>query len=172
VATFEQEEHYRLALRGVLDQLLKIQPDSLVRVGDLGKELSFEAGVPVFQRTLDVFRNLADCNLDTMPYEVLSQLTSTAQQALQYFDQIQKFSVEQHPSNPKQVRDNLINQLRDQWGTYYNQITPHIAYSTRRGTDFDALEREARGTLTLLKQIATGAKVDREKTLAEMQAAL
>ncbi len=170
--TLEQEQSQRGALKTVLDQLIAIDPIQLVRADVLGKELSFESGLPVFQRTLDLFRDLSQCSLDNVPFEILQQLTSYAQQALGQFDQIQKFSVAQNPSNPKQVRDSLVNQLRDQWNTYYGSIAPHIAYSIRRGTDFDALEREARGSLTLLKQIAAEAKTDREKTLAEMQGAL
>ena len=99
-------------------------------------------------------------------------MTSLAQQASSQFQQIQKFSVEQNPSNPKLVRDSLITQLRDRWNAYYTAITPHIAYLIRRGTDFDALEREARGALVLVKQLATDALTDKDKIIADMQSTL
>lgn len=170
--TFEEEQQQRSTLSARLEELGKIEPESLVRAEALGNQLSFEAGLPVFRRTIDLFKSVAECNLDSLPYEVLSQLTALAQQALGYFKQIQDFSVQQHPSNPAQVRDNLISQLRDQWNSYYTSITPHIAYSIRRGTDFDALEREARGTVTLVKQLAADVRTDKDKIIAEMQGAL
>lgn len=124
-----------------------------------------------FGETIDLFKELSGCNLDNVPFETLQQLNSCASQASSQFQQIQNFSVAQN-ANPQQVRDTLIQQLRDNWSAYYTAVTPHVAYSTRRGTDFDSLEREARGTLTLVKQIATEAKTDSDKTLAEMQGAL
>ncbi len=172
MATFEQEQSQHQALRSVLDQLNAIDASQLVRSDVLGRELSFESGLPVFQRILGLFKDLSQCTLDNVPFEILQQLTSHAQQASNQFSQIQRFSVEQNPSNPKQVRDSLISQLRDQWSTYYTAITPHIAYSIRRGTDFDALEREARGAAALVKQLATDARTDRDKIIAEMQSAL
>src|SRR6266850_1692205 len=172
MATQEQEESQRQALKAVLDKLNAIEPQKLVRADELGKELSFEPGLPIFQRSLGLFRDLLQYSLDNVPFETLQQLTTYAQQALDQFERIQKFSVEQNPSNPKAVRDNLITQLRDQWNGCYTTVTPHIAYSIRRGTDFDVLEREARGALSLVKQIASEAKTDSEKLTAEMQGAL
>lgn len=172
MATFEQEKKQHEELRKVLDQLNAIEPESLVRADVLGKDLSFEAGLPVFRRTLGLFKDLSDCNLETVPYETLNQLHSQANQVLTYFQQIKNFSIQQHPQNPVQARDSLIQQLRDQWQSYYAVVTPHISYAIRRGTDFDALEREARGTLALQKQLAGDFKTEKDKILAEMQGAL
>lgn len=172
MATFEQEQQQRQELNKVLDALKAIQPESLVRADVLGKDLSFEAGLPVFRRTIELFRDLSDCNLDQVPYETLNQLHSIANQVLTYFQQIQNFSIKQHPQNPEQARDSLIQQLRDQWHSYYSTVTPHISYAIRRGTDFDTLEREARGTLALQKQLAADFRTEKEKILAEMQGAL
>ncbi|MCP9471533.1 MAG: hypothetical protein NNA30_02205 [Nitrospira sp.] len=172
MATFEQEKQQHDELRKVLGELNAIQPESLVRADVLGKDLSFETGLPVFRRTLGLFKDLSECNLDSFPYETLNQLHSQANQVLSYFKQIQGFSIQQYPQNPVQARDSLIQQLRDQWHTYYSGVTPHISYAIRRGTDFDALEREARGTLALQKQLAGEFKTEKDKILAEMQGAL
>lgn len=172
MATLEQEQQQHQELRKVLDALNAIEPESLVRADVLGKDLSFEAGLPVFRRTLGLFRDLSECNLDSFPYETLNQLHGQANQVLSYFQQIQKFSIQQNPQNPVQARDSLIQQLRDQWHSYYSVVTPHISYAVRRGTDFDSLEREARGTLALQKQLAGEFRSDKEKILAEMQGAL
>lgn len=170
MATFEQEQQQSQALRTVLAQLNQIEPESLIRTGDLGKELSFEKGFPVFQRTLDLFKNLSEVNFDTMPYEVLSILISLSNQVLSRLQAIQKFSATQ--ANPAQARDQLITTLQNEWNSYYINITPIIAYSIRRGTDFDVLEREARGTASLVKQIETDVRTEKDTILAEMKGAL
>lgn len=172
MATFEQEQQEHKKLREVLDALKAINPESLVRADVLGKDLNFETGLPVFRRTLGLFHDLAECNLDNFPYETLNQIWAQANDALTVFQQIQKFSLQAHPQNPVQARDNLIAQLRDRWQQYYQHITPHISYAIRRGTDFDALEREARGTLALQKQLASEFQTEKGKILAEMQGAL
>lgn len=172
MATVEQEQKQLAELKKVLDALNAINPESLVRADVLGKDLSFEAGLPVFHRTLGLFRDLSECDLEGLPHETLTQLHSVANQVLSYFQQIQSFSVQQHPQNPVGARDALIQQLRDQWHSYYTTVTPHIAYAKERGTDFDSLEREARGTLALQKQLAGELRVEKDKILAEMQGAL
>lgn len=172
MATFEQERERREKLQHTLGELNKIKPESLVRKDVLGKDLSFEAGLPVFQRTLELYKSLSECNLDDVPYETLGQLVSIADQALQYFQQILTFSIQQHPSNPASVRDQLITQLRDAWHSYFTHITPQIAYAIRRGSDFDSLEREARGSLVLMKEIIAEQRTTQEKTMADMQGAL
>lgn len=172
MASLEQEIKQRQDLKTVLEALKEIDPESLVRTEVLGKELSFEKGLPVFRRTLSLFKDLSECNLDSAPYETLHMLTNLAQEALSNFGQIRGFSVQQHSQNPAQVRDSLIAQINERWNQYYMNITPHISYAIRRGTDFDALEREARGTLSLVKQTAIDLQTEKDKILADMQGAL
>ncbi|MCI0563643.1 MAG: hypothetical protein MN733_34655 [Nitrososphaera sp.] len=172
MATFEQEQQEHQKLREAFHALNAINPESLVRTDVLGKDLNFETGLPVFQRTLGLFRDLSECSLENFPYEALNQLYGQANDAFGVFKQIQEFSLQQHPQNPVQARDSLITQLRDRWNQYYTQITPHISYAIRRGTDFDTLEREARGTLTLIKQVANEFQTEKGKVLAEMEGAL
>lgn len=50
MATFEQEQSQRQALKEVLDRLVAIDPNTLVRADVLGRELSFESGLSVFRR--------------------------------------------------------------------------------------------------------------------------
>lgn len=170
MATLEQEQAQRSDLQSVLSQLVAIQPESLVRADVLGKELNFESGLPVFKRTLDLFKDLSESRLDDLPYEMLNNLTALARQALNHFQSVQNFSTNQ--ANPASVRDNLIQQIRDQWHNYYSAATPAIAYSRQLGTDFDRLEREARGVLSEVQQIGTDARKDKDTTLAEMKAAM
>jgi hypothetical protein len=54
------------------------------------------------------------------------------------------FSLSQNPQNPINVRNSLINTLRDQYDSYFSTIHPIIAYSIRKGTDFKVLEDNAR----------------------------
>jgi hypothetical protein len=152
MATLEQETQERKKLEDVLNKIAEIEPDSLVRRAELGTELSFESGLPYFTRTLKLFRDLKNCSLDGASYTALNQLFNVATQALTEFENIRKFSIQQHPQNTIGARNQLIDRVRDSYDNYYQIITPHIAYSVRKGTDFEALEREARETLKNLQQ--------------------
>ena len=81
MATLEEEKAIRDSLQTQLDQLTKIDPNSLVRADELGQVLSFREGLPYFQRVLRLFRDLAQANLDTVPCGQLRQLDQAARGA-------------------------------------------------------------------------------------------
>ena len=58
------------------------------------------------------------------------------------FSSVQEFSPAQN-SNPLNVRNSLIDQVRDSYDAYFQVISPVIAYSIRKGTDFETLEKKA-----------------------------
>jgi ABC-type multidrug transport system fused ATPase/permease subunit len=66
----------------------------------------------------------------------------------------------------------LIQQVADQYQSWFPQIAPVIAYSVRRGTDFDRLEREARGSLEELNRIRREFETKSASIISEAQAAL
>lgn len=147
MATLEEQEKERKRLDTALAQLAQISPESLVRADALGGELSFEKGPPFFQRTLRVFRDLQACSLDGASHQARHQRVNTADAAVTAFKKVQGFTIAQYPQNAIQMRDQFINEIRDAYDSQYQVVTPHIAYAVRKGTDFEALESEARTTL-------------------------
>ena len=153
MATLEVEKQHRDLLRTQLKQLAAIDADSLHRVDQLGQDLSFREGRPYFQRALRLFRDLGESNLDPLPTQQLKALANVAKKANEYFSKIQGFSVQAHPQNPAHARDNLINTIRDGYDDWFNQISPIIAYSVRKGTDFEQLEQKARERVSQVEQL-------------------
>lgn len=172
MATLEEEKEKRQELGKVLAELVQVKPEDLVRESELGRELNFDAGLPYFTRTLRLFTDLAQSNLDTIPFQRLNQLTNAARQALTQFQRVQTFSIQQHPQNPAGVRDQLIEQIRDSYDVYFDQISPIIAYSVRKGTDFQRLEDEARKAVERLNSIVADKEKSLTATLAEIEGTL
>jgi hypothetical protein len=143
MATSEQEGSERQQLATILTALQQIEVDGLIRTDVLGRSLDFAPGRPAFQRMLRLFRNLQDANLEEIPFNRLQQLNSAAKQALTYFQAVQNFSVDGQP-NPSAARDGLVSQVRDNYDNIFDLVSPVIAYSTQRGTNFESLENEAR----------------------------
>ena len=172
MATIEEEKARRDALQIQLEQLTKIDPESLVRGDELGQALSFREGLPYFRRVLRLFSDLAQANLDTVPYTHLVQLSQAAEQANSQFSEIQQFSLQAHPQNPGEARDGLINNVRDQYDFWFSQVTPTISYSVRKGTDFEQLEQDARKQAERVKQIGAALQSNGQEIVAEAQGVL
>jgi hypothetical protein len=150
MATLQDEQKSLDRLNKTLGQLSVISPESLVRKEKLGDEINFEPGLPYFKRTLKLFKDLKNSSMDGIPYASLEELNNIGQQALSHFQQILGFTMQQN--NPLNVRDQLIGQIRDSYDSFYKVITPHIAYSIRMGTDFEALESQARTTVNSMQE--------------------
>lgn len=148
-------------LRVSLAQLAAIKPQDLVRTDQLGTSLDFRSGIPVFSRTLRLFQDLAEANLDNVPTSVVNQLKSAADNTQKALQQIQQFDPSAQ-TNPAPMRDQLIQQVASQYDGHFQQISPVIAYSVRKGTDFDRLEQDARAALQEVREL--GATLRREGT--------
>jgi len=167
----EQETKARAGLVAELEKLKQITPESLVRTSQLGTALEFGSGVEVFRRTLSLFDSLANCNLDNVPVNMLTQLQSVGNQAAQTFQSIRDFDPSGQ-NNPAGVRDGLIKQVADQYQTFFQQISPIVAFSARKGTDFDRLEREARTSLEEITRLHSEIGRERTEIIGQAQAAL
>lgn len=148
----EQDKKAREALSAALAPITSLSPESLVRTSELGTSLDFSKGTSIFERTIRLFHDLEQSNLDNVPTNVFQELTTSANEANALFDQIKSFNPAGQ-GNPAQVRDSLIQQVANQYQTHFSRIAPIIAYSVRKGTDFDVLENQAREALAEVNQL-------------------
>lgn len=172
MATIKQNQEQLKKLSDLLVQLNAIKPEDLARENELGSSGSFTKGIPYFKRTLSLFRDLSEAHLDTVSYSKLQSLTSAAQEAVSQFAAIQSFSLEANPQNPTGIRDGLISQVGESYDKHFDQISPILAYSVRKGTDFKALEERARGTAAELDKVLEGQKKAASTQLAEINSTL
>lgn len=152
----EQEKTSQEFLQEKLETLSKITPKSLIRTNELGLTLDFGDGVEVFEQTLKLFKDLKEANLDGFPEQILETLLTTTDTAIQSFSQIKEFQTDQE--SPAQVRDGLIKQVENQYLNQFQQISPIIAYSFQKGTDFKNLVGEAKTAVSRVEE--EGKKVD------------
>jgi hypothetical protein len=169
--TIEQEQQERDKLNATLNELYQLKAQDLVREETLGRDLSFSAGVPYFERLLKLYRDVHDNSLDGLSHGALSQLRTHAEQASTLFKQVVAFEVMKQP-NPVQMRDNLIGQIRDAYEAHFNVVEPHIAYAIRKGTDFDALERQARESLDEVRRVGGEMKTQSDQVLTDAKSIL
>lgn len=167
----DQQRLAREALATTLTELAAHTPEQLIRTEQLGSTLDFRGGVEVFTQTLALFQGLRNANLDGIPTEVLNELHELAVLALASFKQILDFDSGSQP-NPASARDLLIHEIASRYVKQFRQVSPLIAYSVRKGTDFERLEREARIALEEVGRLRADLEKRSAAIVAEAQSTL
>lgn len=168
---FEEETKALEELRESLKKLNQIEGEALGRREELGTAFNFEQGIPIFERTLKLFRDLSECNFDNLPLGRLNSLKQSADQALTAFNEVKRFNLEAQ-QNPREARDRMIKKIENDYPTHFDKLSPIIAYSVRKGTDFARLEREGKESLQLMGKIRTDHETRGKEMLDDMATTL
>lgn len=170
--TMTQEEQKALQdLKGSLDKLVAITPESLIQSDKLGKTLDFSKGTEVFARTLGLFKRLKDTDLEGVPAQTVNQLKGQADSAFSIFDQILKFDVATQ-QNPAAQRDSFISQVQSQYHGHFQILSPVIAYCDKQGYDFEKLSTEAKDLVLGIKAQRDDSEQKSNSMLAEINSTL
>jgi hypothetical protein len=127
-ATLDSEKEIRERLSTCLDKLSKIRPTDLIREDALGPQLNFRAGIPFLERTLTLYRQIANTNLSRTPSAILDIVANHAEESLHQFEEIEAFT----PAGidrPEQIRNLLINDVRDAHAAIYEDLCVVLAPS-------------------------------------------
>ena len=117
----KQIRETRERLDACLAELNQLRPTALIREGALGRELSFRAGLPYFERTLELFHRLSRCDLDHVLLAHLKNITNDAENTVDQFRKILSFTGKDLQS-PLEARDLLIDDVNDA----FERISPSV----------------------------------------------
>lgn len=154
MATLQEENDLRNKLKEILAKLAGMNASDLARRNELGPGLNFESGVVFFSRALRLFHTLNESSLDDISFQRMSVIRDQANNYLQLFQNIKDFDLTKFPNNPIAVRDQFINQARDWYDALFEQLAPTVAFTIRKGTDFERLEEQAKDTLRRVDAMA------------------
>lgn len=116
------DKEIRDRLKTSLDQLVKLKSTQLIREDVVGPQLSFRVGIPFFERTLALYRQLANTDLSRVPSAYLEIAVNHAEESLNQFQQIEAF--DPHGiDRPDQVRNLLVNEVRDAYAPIYEDLS-------------------------------------------------
>lgn len=161
--TIEQHRQLIDEIEASLLELRNIDIPSLAKKEELGS-LNFESGLPVFERSLRLYREVSKVQLGSISWTPLTQLRDRAREAIATFKQIQEFSFEKYPNNALAQRDTFINSVQERYDAEFTLISPIISFGIRLGTDFERLEREARQKLDAMSALLEEQEKTREDT--------
>jgi hypothetical protein len=126
------DKEIRERLKTSLDQLIKLKSTQLIREDVVGPQLSFRVGIPFFERTLALYRQLANTDLSRVPSNYLEIAANHAEESLNQFLQIEAF--DPHGiDRPEQVRNLLVNEVRDAYAPVYEDLSVILAPSKGHG---------------------------------------
>jgi hypothetical protein len=157
------EAELRAATEKSLTRMQKFDPQQLVREGELGTALNFREAVSPAKRLVDLYHRLSLEALQDFPEDKLNQVQSVANQDYNILSQILAFTADQQ--SPHAVRQSLIQNLVNAYPQTFNTLHPLIAYSLHRSADFQALDRQARGTLQQVRDEASELTEELKKRL-------
>jgi hypothetical protein len=117
----ELEARQRLSM--CLARLVAFKPGDLART-DRRRSI-FRNGLPHFERTLSLFRQVAHSNLQDVPPDYLKVIADDAEKTLARFREILSFTGE-GIEDPKQVSAAMISAVRDAYEPMYEKLSPVI----------------------------------------------
>jgi hypothetical protein len=107
----EQEIKKRASVVEQVNKITSINYRDLYRAEELGKDLGFECGSAVFERTWTFLRQLTLERLGLVPYQALERIERFVQSVAQMVDRIRGFRVSGSGNNPVAERNQLVERL-------------------------------------------------------------
>ena len=136
-----------------LERIQQFDTAQLPRVAQLGDDLSFQEAVAPAERVIKLFRQFPIVFLDELPDDQKQILRQNADTLFNIMKQILEFKVTQ--GDAYATRNSLIQQLKDQYQSLFNQLHPIISYGATRQSDFAAMERDFRAKVQSAEDAAT-----------------
>lgn len=144
----ETRENATHALTTILGEITEIKTDDLVRTTALGTEFDFSAGVPIFQQTITLLRQLGEANLSSWPTPKVDEVTQACIEVRDCLHAIRDF-VPSH--DPKQARDVLIANLETTLDNRFLLLTSAVVSSSR---DDAAILRQKEEVTRIVQSVA------------------
>jgi tetratricopeptide (TPR) repeat protein len=167
MATIEECKQITEKIKLKLQQFLNIDLDSLTREIELGNQLSFKKGEAIFIKIIDLFKKVNAVELFDVPYSYLHGYEGQLDHAISLFEQIKVF--DPNTSNPASLRDSLINQLEQQFDSYYSTAIPILTAGLLKSNDLSVQKAKLNDTLLELVKEKETAKKESVKLLTDIQ---
>lgn len=148
-----------------LERIEKLDVKSLIRKEELGLELNFSSAEDDFERSINLFKGLINVDISSLPDTRLKELNASINEFFVGIDLVLNYNA----SQGKPERDGRISRMKTGYDKWYNIISPIIAYCTKAGTDYDALQRKAREALDEFNTLQEQAKAEREQAKRDIE---
>ncbi len=126
-----------------LESIRPLNAKDLIRREELGSELNFAVAENDFELAINLFKGLSAIDITRVPEEKIKDIINAMSSFLAQINSIRTFKA----SEGVDRRIELIDSFSRNYTSWFNIISPIVAYCTKAGTDYDALQRKAREAL-------------------------
>lgn len=126
-----------------LQTLISIKIEDLVRERELGTDMNFKEGVPLFERIMNFYSLFEKIDLDVVNPTQIDNLNTHVAGTLTIFDKIKGFTISGVP-NPKSVRDALLAEIERDFNSKFQANLPFLALRAPDTSTIKSLEKEMR----------------------------
>lgn len=143
MATPDERSQTQGELAEALEQLSAIKASSLARTEELSPGINFSETVPHFERMLDVFRELKDRDLSSLPTQQLKSVLGSCKSLRGVIEKVRGFSLNQN--TPADVCKSIVEEVKNIYDGVVNPLLLPLAFTATQATDYSRIEREAKG---------------------------
>lgn len=144
------------AVRKALDEVRKVDCEALARADELGPRANFSQAVPHFQRLRDVFVELQGRDITPLPSDRLQFIIEACTQFQNLVQKVKGFDI--NSNNPVDATRSICNQVASAYDNIAGHLIVPLAYTASQQTNYQQIEREAKGHNAELKAQAQAMK--------------
>jgi hypothetical protein len=170
-----QEENFRKQFLDTAKFLAEMQPKDYIRQGPLGDDLNFSDAGSIFERIVNLGKQLLTMNYEMLPQAAIQALNQKLSPIKTKLIEIEAFRATQG----EVVRNQLCDQIYDAYNSFVHTCAGTIGFVARSNEEIQELKSEAQNTVfelktetqNALKEISTAKKEAKESVDAVKRSA-
>ncbi len=170
MATQEQYKQLVKQIKEKLEEIENLEIESIIREKELGSQLSFIDAKSTIIKIIELFKKAKNIHFTEIPYNLLNNFLNMLNDALQRFDTFRQFNPNQN--NPVNLRNSLMQQLENQFNTYYQHTYPILVSSLLTSKDIDLQKAKLDSILKDIEKIMEETKKRSDEVLQELNETL
>lgn len=167
-----QEQYKRLVeqIKEKLEEIERLEVDSIVREKELGSQLSFVDAKLTILRIKELFKKTKNVRFTEIPYNFLNNFVAMLNDASRMFDTFREFNPNQN--NPVIQRNRLIQQLESKVSDYYQHTIPILVLGLLANGEIDLQQAKLDSILNDIKKVKEETKKHSDEILQELNETL
>lgn len=167
MATAQQIDQCLVQIDKHLNEIFSMSIENLTREENLGSVFSFKEIEDYFVKIIELFKRVKEVNLKEAPYSLLVNYQKQLANAASLFAQARDFNPTA-VSNAADIRQQIINGIRDQWDNYLTQSLPLLNIGLLTSNDLSVERSKMNQLISELQDERKAAKEEGEKKLKEL----
>ena len=166
-----QKGEVQKSIRETIQNIVAIKGEDLARTEELGKTLSYESGVTLFNSIIDFFNRFSNIDTSFLSIQMLQKVNEACAQIYNCFEKIRTVDLA-NQSSPASVRDNMIQELDNAFSSRISFLAPILAASQHESLSIRKKEQNVERIIGEMKTLKAQVEKDVSQIRNTMNATL